>query len=88
MLFDFLDKELANKLDVMKEFSIDRIEENKVVLENRKDGTTIQVGKENLPKNIKEGDIIKEINGKFILDKVKTQEETDRIKNKMNDLWN
>ena len=85
---DSIEEELAKKLDVIKEFSIDRIEENKVVLENRKDGTILQVEKERLPKNIKEGDILKEIKGKFLIDKVRTQEETDRIKNKMNDLWN
>ena len=85
---DSIEEELAKKLDVIKEFSIDRIEENKVVLENRKDGTILQVEKEKLPKNIKEGDILKEIKGKFLIDKVRTQEETDRIKNKMNELWN
>ena len=85
---DSIEEELAKKLDVKKEFSIDRIEGNKAILENRKDGTILQVEKERLPKNSKEGDILKEIEGKFILDKVKTQEEAERIKNKMNDLWN
>ena len=68
--------------------SIDRIEENKVVLENRKDGSKIDLDIEKLPNTIKEGDIIKKINGKYVLDTAKTLSESERIKNKMDDLWN
>ncbi len=80
--------ELAQKLDAIEEFSIDRIEENKVVLENRKDGSKIDLDIEKLPNTIKEGDIIKKINGKYVLDTAKTLSESERIKNKMDDLWN
>ena len=80
--------ELAQKLDAIEEFSIDRLEENEVVLENRKDGSKINLDKEKLPKEIKEGDIVKKINGKYILDISRTISERERIKNKMDDLWN
>ncbi len=80
--------ELAQKLDAVEEYSIDRWEEDVAILENRKTGKIIQVDKSKLPKNSKEGDILKKVNGKYSLDKKRTEEETNRIKNKMDDLWN
>ena len=80
--------ELAQKLDAIEEFSIDRLEENIAILENRKDGSKINVDIKNLPSKIQEGDIIKKINGKYILDTSKTINEQERIKNKMDNLWN
>lgn len=80
--------ELAKKLDAIEEFSVDRLEDNIVVLENRENGNTINVEREKLPSNIKEGDILKSINGKYSLDKQKTMEESSRIRDKMNNLWN
>lgn len=80
--------ELAKKLDAIQEFSIDRLEDDIVVLENRENGNRKNIERNKLPPNIEEGDILKCINGKFSLDKEKTVDETNRIKNKMNDLWN
>jgi predicted homoserine dehydrogenase-like protein len=80
--------ELAKKLDAIQEFSVDRFEENIVVLEDKKNGDIVNVEKSKLPKDIKEGDILKCINGKYSLDKEKTIDETNRIKDKMNNLWN
>ena len=80
--------ELAKKLKAIQEFSIDRIEEKIVVLENRENKEKIEMEKDKLPNNLKEGDILKCINGKYSLEEKKTQNETERIKNKMNDLWN
>lgn len=80
--------ELAQKLNAIQEFSVDRLEEDIVVLENRENGNRINIEKSKLPDDIKEGDILKSINGKYILDKEKTIDETNRIKDKMNDLWN
>ena len=79
--------ELAQKLDAIQEFSVDRLEDDIVVLENRKSGKTINVKREELPENIKEGDILKRINGKYSLDDKKTIAEEKRIQDKMNDLW-
>lgn len=80
--------ELANKLDAIEEFTIDRFEEDIVVLEDRKTGNMININKEEIPEKAKEGDILKRINGKYILDENRTQEVEDRIKRKMDDLWN
>lgn len=83
-----LELELAQKLDAFQEFSVDRIEENIVVLENRENGETVNIEKSKLPAEIKEGDILKYINGRYILDKKKTITETEEIKEIMDNLWN
>lgn len=80
--------ELANKLDAIEEFTVDRFEGDIVVLEDKKDNNMINVKKEDLPLDIKEGDVLKKINGKYFVDKNLTQETSERIKNKMDDLWN
>ena len=79
---------LAQKLDAIKEYTVERFEENIVVLEDRKTQKMLNIEKNKLPNKIKEGDIIKEINGKFLKDEEKTEEVSERIKNKMDDLWN
>lgn len=79
--------ELAEKLDAIQEFSIDRFEENIAVLENRDSGEILNIELENLPEGIKEGDILKCINGKYVLDKEKTEEEAESIKEQMDSLW-
>ena len=80
--------ELAKKLDAVQEFSVDRFEDDIVVLENRENGNRINVTQNKLPNDIKEGDILKCINGKYTLDKTKTLDESNRIQNKMDNLWN
>lgn len=65
--------ELAKKLDAIEEFTIDRLEEKIAVLENRKTGKITNISKENLPHNIKTGDILKKINGKYFIDEQKTR---------------
>lgn len=80
--------ELAQKLEAIEEFTIDRFEGEIAVLEDRKTGNMINVNKNKIPDIATEGEILKRINGKYIVDKEKTQEVSDRIKNKMDDLWN
>lgn len=80
--------ELAIKLDAIEEFTIDRFEEDVVVLENRKTQEIINLKKEELPEGVKTGDILKKINGKFLADKAETKKVENRIKRKMNHLWN
>lgn len=87
-IIDNVELELAEKLDAIQEFSIDRIEGNIIVLENRKNGEIVNLEKSRLPSNIKEGDILKCINGKYMLDKEKTKDEAERIRKKMDGLWN
>lgn len=79
--------ELAQKLDAVQEYTLDRYEGNIAVLENRKNGKMENVDKSKLPDNLKEGSILKCINGKYIFDKVKTEEISSKIEQKANDLW-
>lgn len=80
--------ELANKLDAIEEFTVDRFEGNIAVLENRKTQEMVNLKKEELPEGLKTGDIIKKINGKFYIDRIETEKIEKRIENKMNNLWN
>ena len=79
--------ELAQKLDAIQEFSIDRFEGNIAVIENKETGETMNIEKEKIPNECKEGDIIKCINGKFFFDEEKTLEAEKEIKDNFNDLW-
>ena len=83
-----IELELAQKLDAIEEFTVDRLEEDIVVLENRKTQEMVNFKKEELPEGLKTGDIIKKINGKFYIDRIETEKIEKRIENKMNDLWN
>ena len=65
-----------------------RLEEYIVVLENRENQKMINVGRDKIPEGVKEGDIVRVINGKILKDEKKTEEVSERIKNKMDDLWN
>ena len=85
---DDVELELAQKLDALQEFSVDRIEENIIILENRENGEIINIEKSKLPFRVQEGDILKYVNGRYILDQEKTRSETEDIKNLMDDLWN
>ena len=79
--------ELAEKLDAIEEFTIDRFEGDFVVLEDRNTGKMIDVRKEDLPNEIKEGDILDKINGKYVVNEKKTIEAREQIKSKMDKLW-
>lgn len=48
----------------------------------------MNIERNNLSSNIKEGDILKSINRKYSLEKEETTNERNRIKNKMDDMWN
>ena len=66
-------------------YSIDRIEDNIVVLQNIDSGEIEEVNKELLPDNIKEGTIIiKE--EKYTIDEETTQEKANDIQNRFNNL--
>ena len=59
-----------------------------IVLENRENQKMINVDRDKIPEGVKEGDIVRVINGKILKDEKKTEEVSERIKNKMDDLWN
>ena len=79
--------ELAQKLDAIQEYTLDRYEGNIAVLENRKTGKMENIDRSKLPENLEEGSIIKCINGKYIFDKVKTEELSKKMKQKIDNLW-
>ena len=84
----FEEVELAKKLDVIEEYSVDRFEGEYVILENRKTNEMKNVKKDLLPENIKEGSIIQYVNGKYMYNEKLTKEEINRIQDKVNKLWN
>ena len=80
--------ELAQKLDAIETFTVDRIEDDIVVLENRTTQEIINSSLNELPNDIKTGDILKKVNGKYFVDEEETKNVERRIEDKMNDLWN
>jgi len=84
---DNIELELFNKLNIEKYFTVDRFEGQLAVLEDRNNNKTINIDKKELPKDIKEGSILKYSKGEFTLDKEKTKEIEQRIKGKMDRLW-
>ncbi|MBQ2938640.1 MAG: DUF3006 domain-containing protein [Clostridia bacterium] len=79
--------ELAQKLDAIEEYTIDRFEGNMAIIEDRKTGKMKNIEKVKIPEECKEGDIIKCINGKYILDKEETKRIEDEIQEKYKNLW-
>lgn len=68
-------------------YTLDRIEEDVAVLENRETREMLNVDKKVLPKEAKEGDILKYSNGTLKVDKKETKEVEERIIDKANRLW-
>ena len=71
-----------------KQLVVDRFEENIAVCEDRDTGKTYNIELKNLPQDVREGDIIKLENGKYVKDEKEKEEISDRINEKMNNLWN
>lgn len=67
-------------------YTVDRIEKEYIVLENRETLEMINVEKEILPNNIKEQDIVNFINNKYIIDKELTNSTKKNIKDRFNKL--
>lgn len=67
-------------------FTIDKIEGEIAVCENRTTKEIINIHLSKLPENIKETDIIKYTNGKYVLDSQLTNFTKDNIKDKFNKL--
>lgn len=79
--------DLAKKLGAIEEYTVDRFEGNIAVLENRNSGEMLNVEKSELPYNIKEGEILKKVNGKYFQEKQINNEVEERISKKMDNLW-
>ena len=67
-------------------YTVDRIEKEYIVLENRETLEMINVEKKLLPNNIKEQDIVNFINNKYIIDKELTNSTKKNIKDRFNKL--
>lgn len=70
--------------DIM--YTVEKIEENIVKLEDRDKGIFFDVLKDVLPFNIKEGDIIDFIDGDYIFNHKKTRDKKNNIRNKFETL--
>ena len=91
--FDILEfiKELEERLELMEKeviYVIDRFEGDLAVCEEQNTKKMININKSKLPAGIKEGSILIFKDQKYILDESKQKEVEERIKSKMNNLWN
>ena len=66
---------------------VDRIEGDIAVCENRSNGVMINIQLSKLPPETKEGTVIKYFDGKYSLDSEEQDNIENRIKDKMDDLW-
>lgn len=69
-------------------FSIDRFEGKFAVCENLSTNEFCNILKKDLPKNCKEGSIIKYENNKYILDEESTKSKQDDVKSIVKNLFN
>ena len=82
-------EEISERLKKMEqELVIDRFEGNIAVCEDRKTGKIHEIEMDKLPNNAKEGSVLKYEKGKYEIDIQKENEISQRIKDKMDDLWN
>ena len=82
-------KELTERLKKMdRELVIDRFEGDFAVCEDRKTKEIYNINVNELPNEIKEGSILKYVDGKYVIDKELEEDISDRISKKMDDLWN
>jgi len=82
--------ELESRLKNMskEKYTVDRFEGEFAVCENRETKQIKNIKKEELPENTVEGTIIELEEGKITVDKKETKQVAERIKKKMDDLWN
>jgi len=72
--------------DIM--YTVEKIENNMVRLEDRKKNIFFEVDKKLFPSNLKEGDIVDLVNGEYIINDILTNEIKNSIRNKFNSLMN
>lgn len=70
----------------MKKFIVDRIEDDKAVLECE-NGEMVTLELKSLPKNIKEGDVMNFQQNSYFLNSAETKARQEKIKNLMNSLF-
>ncbi|MEE0869390.1 MAG: DUF3006 domain-containing protein [Ruminococcus sp.] len=70
----------------MKRFTVDRIEEDKAVLECE-NGECVTLEVKSLPKNINEGDVLCFEENSYFLDKEETEKRRQKIKSLMDSIF-
>ncbi len=70
----------------MKKYIIDRLEEYLAVCQDEEQ-KQVQIPRNQLPKSLKEGDVLSENEGIFSVDLEETQARRERIRKKMMDLF-
>lgn len=70
----------------MKRFTVDRIENDKAVLECE-NGECVTLEVKSLPKNLKEGDVLCFEENSYFLDKEETEKRRQKIKSLMDSLF-
>ena len=82
-------EQITERLEKMDEkWVIDRMEGNIAICEERNTGKKKEIAKEQLPEGAKEGSVLKQENEKYVLDKETQKEIEERIRQKMDNLWN
>ena len=72
----------------MDKFSVDRIEENIIVLENIENKEIIEISKSELDFEVVDGIILKLVDGKFVLDKETEVSRKESLRERLNRLKN
>ena len=72
----------------MDKYSVDRIEENIVVLENTNNKEIIEINKSEFDFEVVEGNILKLVEGKFVLDKDNEVSRRESLRERLNRLKN
>lgn len=81
-------KQLSERIQKMEEILVvDRIEGSYAICENRENGKIINIKKSKLPKEIKEGSVLRHKDNQYTLDNELQSEIEKRISEKMNNLW-
>lgn len=68
-------------------YVVDRFEENIAVLENLDNNSRLNISKTFLPSEIKEGDVLEQVNEEWFFNKEKNEERKNKINDKFNSLW-
>lgn len=84
---DFINEVMERIEKMEEELVIDRFEENIAVCEDRKTGEMVEIPRNNIEENVKEGDVIKKVEGIYKKDIERQEKIEKRIEEKMNQIW-
>ena len=67
-------------------YTVERIEDNIIILEDREINDLIEINKNLLPNDIHEGDILELINDEYVINEEETKRIKENIRNRFNSL--